>query len=99
MVGSREDLMQNEIRRRALLRSDVFLMEHQHRQATRYTLDALEDVTGLPRTELESIADEVSYSFEPYETDFFSIKNQLVTVLGSAVILIVFVGLLIRWII
>ncbi len=97
MTESREELMQNEIRRRAFLRSDAHLKEQQSRQATRYTLDALEDVTGLPRRELETIADEVSYSFKSYDTDFFSIKIQLVTVLGSAGILIVFFWLLIGW--
>jgi hypothetical protein len=94
MTENRENIMQKEIRRRAFLRSDALVSENDYLQATNDTLDALEDVTGLPRTELESIANEVSYAFKPYDTDFFSIKNQLVTVLGSFGILIVLFGLL-----
>ena len=94
MVKNRENIMQKEIRRRVFLRSDALVSENDYLQATNDTLDALEDVTGLPRTELESIANEVSYAFKPYDPDFFSIKNQLVTVLGSFGILIVLFGLL-----
>ncbi len=91
--------MQKEIRRRAFLRSDALVSENDYLQATNDTLDALEDVTGLPRTELESIANEVSYAFKPYDTDFFSIKNQLVSVLGSFGILTVLCWLFAVWII
>jgi hypothetical protein len=99
MIKNRENIIQKEIRRRAFLRSDALLVENEYLQATKNTLDALEDVTGLPRTELESIANEVRYTFEPYNSDFFSIKNQLVTVLGSFGILIVLFWLLIVWIV
>jgi hypothetical protein len=99
MIENRKDIIQKEIRRRAFLRSDALLLKNEYFKATHNTLDALEDVTGLPRTELESIANEVRYAFKPYDTDFFSIKNQLVTVLGSFAILIVLFWLLIVWII
>ena len=99
MIENRENLIQREIRRRAFLRSDTLLEENECLQATNNTLDALEDVTGLPRTELESIANEVRYAFKPYDTDFFSIKNQLVAVFGSFGIIIVLFWLLIVWII
>ena len=56
MVKNRENIMQKEIRRRAFLRSDALVSENDYLQATQNTLDALEDVTGLPRPELESIA-------------------------------------------
>ena len=99
MIENRENIMQKEIRRRAFLRSDALVVENEYSQATQNTLDALEDVTGLPRPELESIANEVSYAFKPYDTDFFSIKNQIVTVLGSLGVLIVLFWLLYVWII
>ena len=91
--------MQKEIRKRAFLRFDALLQENEYLQATNHTLDALEDVTGLPRTELETLASEVRYAFTPYDTDFFSIKNQLLTVLGSFGILIVLFWLLVVWIV
>ena len=61
MIKKRNNIIQKEIRRRAFLRSDTLISENDNLQATKNTLDALEDVTGLPRTELESIADEVSW--------------------------------------
>ena len=99
MIENRENIIQREIRRRAFLRSDALLEGNEYLQATHNTLDALEDVTGLPRTELESIANEVSYTYQPDHAGFFSIKNQLVAVLGSFGVLIVLFWLLVVWIV
>lgn len=98
MKTNRENKILKEIRRRAFARSDVLLMEHHRAQAIDNTLDALEEVTGLARIELETIAGEVRYALEPCARDFFSIKNQITLVGGSFGILIVLIGLLIGWI-
>jgi hypothetical protein len=45
-----------------------------------HTLDALHDVTGLPRPELKRIADAAVLSFEVGQENFFSIKNQILIV-------------------
>jgi len=97
MSANRENKILKEIRRRAFARSDALLQEHECTQATDNTLDALEEVTGLARIELETIAGEVHYAFKPYDRDFFSIKNQMVLVFGSLGIGIVLIGLLIGW--
>ena len=99
MNEKQRQIMLKEIRRRVFLRSDTLTLERQYSQAAHNTLDALEDLTELPRAELESIANEVSYSFKPYDADFFSIKNQLVMVLGSIGILFGLLWLLYVWII
>lgn len=77
------ELIQREIRRRALDRADLHHQEAADRQYTRYTIDALEEVTGLPRLELETIASEVRASYGTNEDVFFSIRNQIIMV-GSA---------------
>jgi hypothetical protein len=79
------DKIQREIRRRAFVRADLHKQKAADRQYTRYTIDALEEVTGLPRLELEIIANEVRASFATGEKDFFSIKNQIIMV-GSALL-------------
>jgi len=77
--------IQREIRRRAFVRADLHEQQAAGQQYTRYTIDALEEVTGLPRLELETIANEVRASFGTGEKEFFSIKNQIFMV-GSALI-------------
>ena len=78
-----------EIRKRALERAHILRQEKQDLQKTEYTLDALQEVTGLPRPELESIAEEVRLSCQMTHDDFFSIKNQILMTLGvSSLILI-----------
>jgi hypothetical protein len=77
--------IQREIRRRALDRADLHHQETADRQYTRYTIDALEEVTGLPRLELETIANEVRASYGTNEDVFFSIRNQIIMV-GSALV-------------
>ena len=73
-----EEKIQQEIRRRAFDRVDLQKQEAAGQQYTRYTIDALQEVTGLPRIELESIANEVRASFGTGEEKFFSIKNQII---------------------
>jgi len=95
---TKEERMQREVRRR--------VFEHYHRleekrgslEATGHTLNALEEVTGLPRMTLETIALKVRHSYEPYEGDFFSIKNQFLMVFSSFGILTFFIWMLILWI-
>ncbi len=99
MSENRENKILKEIRRRAFARSDALLQEHECTQATGHTLDALEEVTGLARIELETIAGEVRYAFKPYDKDFFSIKNQIALVCGPLGIGIVLIGLLIGWLV
>lgn len=66
-----------EIRRRALEHSDRVQQNTQKWQAIQHTLDALHQVTGLPRHELEVIAGEAGLSIKADREEFFSIKNQI----------------------
>ena len=78
-----------EIRKRALERAQLLRQEEQNQQRTKYTLDALQEVTELPRADLESIADQVRLSHQMMRDNFFSIKNQILMTLGiSSLILI-----------
>jgi len=86
-----EATIQNEIRKRAFERADTLWHEKQSLQKTEYTLDALQDVTGLPRPDLESIAEDVRLSRQMTRDDFFSIKNQILMIFGL-VGLIFFLG-------
>jgi hypothetical protein len=84
-----EAMIRKKIRKRALDRAQILRQEKQNRQETEYTLDALQDVTGLPRSDLESIADEVRLSHQMTRDDFFSVKNQILMTIGvSSLILI-----------
>lgn len=98
MNSKQIDKIQKEIRSRAFQRKDFLRQEKEKIQTTQHTLDALQEVIGLPREELESIANEVRYSSTPYERDFFSIKNQFLMVFGSFGCLIFLIGMLILWI-
>ncbi|MEJ2731203.1 MAG: hypothetical protein P8185_22305 [Deltaproteobacteria bacterium] len=59
MTGRLEARIQKQIRKRAFKRADILRQERQFAQKTQHTLDALQEVTGLHRPELESIAEEV----------------------------------------
>lgn len=72
-----EAKIQKEIRRRAFERADIWRQDKQHLQRTKHTLDALHEVTGLPRPQLEPIADEIKLSLQITDENFFSIKNQI----------------------
>ena len=76
------EMIKKEIRRRAFEQSDRLQQEKQNRQAVKHTLNALHEVTGLPRTELQTIANEALLSFEVRAEEFFSIKNQILIVLS-----------------
>ena len=69
-----------EIRRQAFIRADEYRRKEENRQDTRYTLEALQELTGLPRHELENIAATVGTVYEPEEEGFFSVKNQFLVV-------------------
>ena len=77
-----EAMIQKEIRKRALERAHILRQEKQNLQKIGYTLDALQEVTGLPRPDLESIADDVMHSCQMPRDNFFSIKNQILITLG-----------------
>jgi len=98
MNADRKEKIQQEIRRRAFQRNDLLRKKMANMQNTTHTLDALQDVTGLPRKELETIAEEVRCSFEAYEEKFFSVKNQMAIVLGSFGILMMLTWLAIIWV-
>jgi hypothetical protein len=74
--------IQKEIRRRAFERADILRQEKQDLQRTQHTLNALQEVTGLPRPQLESIADEIKLSLQETDEDFFSVKNQILITFG-----------------
>ena len=77
-----EAKVQREIRKRAFERSDRLQQERQNLQKTQHTLDALQEVRGLPRPQSESIADDVKLSLRVTNDDFFSIKNQILMTFG-----------------
>ena len=80
-----DDRIQWEIRRRAFERADFHERRAALMQSTQHTIDAVASVTGLSRPELESIAAEVSASYEAGADKFFSIRQQLILA-GSAVV-------------
>ena len=98
MMANSKESIQQEIRRRAFERFDHLQEKKGNLQNSRHTLDALQEVTGLPRAELETIAEEVRCSIETYEEKFFSVKNQTTAVFGSFGILILLIWLVIIWI-
>ena len=73
-----------EIRRRAFESADRLRQEKQNQQKMEYTLDALQEVTGLPRPHLDSIADAAKRSRQMIHDDFFSVKNQILMTCGLA---------------
>ena len=89
------DRVQKEIRRRAFHRADLCKQEAAIRQYTRYTIDALQEVTGLPRAELETISDEVRATFGTGEEEFFSIKHQIVMVGSACLPLLILIWLIV----
>jgi hypothetical protein len=94
MYSDFEKKLQNEIRKRAFARRDRLRHEKHGRQCIQHTLDALHQVTALPRSELEAIVDEVKFSLEVSREEFFSIKNQILVTLGMSVPVLISVWLL-----
>ena len=93
---NREDKILQEIRRQAFICADQRDRVEETRQETRHTLDALQELTGLPRPELERIAATVRARYEPEEKDFFAVKNQLLMVFSGLALIGVFVWVAIR---
>ena len=75
MMNKDEKILE-EIRRQAFIRARQKDRQDEVRQRRRDTLDALQELTGLPRHELKAIAAAVSPNCEREEEGFFSIKNQ-----------------------
>ncbi len=86
------------IRRQAFILADQRRREAELTRETRYTLDALEELTGLPRRELESIAADVKTCGHQGERAFFSVKNQLWMVSSGLALISSLVWLFIRMI-
>jgi hypothetical protein len=74
--------MQKEIRRRAFQRADEVHWERQLNVKTQHTLAALQEVTGLQRPELKSIADAVKLSLQGPGDIFFTVKRQILITVG-----------------
>jgi hypothetical protein len=92
MTGRLEARIQKQIRKRAFKRADILRQERQFAQKTQHTLDALQEVTGLHRPELESIAEEVRLSIQVTGDDFFCIKNQILMTIGAAGVILILAG-------
>lgn len=75
-----EKIIEGEFLRRALKRSYYHEQEKERRIYTKDMLDVLEDMTDLPRDELERIAEEVELSYADDGESFFSLRYQLVFV-------------------
>lgn len=84
-----EAKLQKKIRTKALQHSEKLRLKKIRLQNTNHTLDALHQVTGLPRRELKAIADDVSRSFEVSREEFFSIRNQLLATMGVTGLVII----------
>ena len=80
MMMNTEEPLLKEIRRQALIHAGQRRREEQNRRDLRYTLDALQEVTNLPRRELEAIAADVRAFYEPEDKGFFSVKSQFMMV-------------------
>jgi hypothetical protein len=87
-----ETKIQKQIRRRAFKRADILRQERQEAQKTQHTLDALQEVTGLHRPELESIAEEVRLSVQMTRDDFFSVGNQILITAAAAGLILILAG-------
>lgn len=82
MGKHQEEKIQKEITRRAFEKADLKAKQME----TRFTLEALEEMTGLSHAELSSIEKEVRER-PPQDADtFFSIKHQIII---AAIVLLV----------
>ena len=87
-----EEKMLKEIRRQAFVRYDQRCQEEENLEGTRHTLDALQELTGLPRRELETIAANVRSLYDREERDFFSVQNQFLMVSSGLALIGLSVG-------
>jgi hypothetical protein len=72
-----EERIRGEIIRRALEASSMREQQREEALMTRDVLDVLEEITELPRTELERIAREVRNSTGQAGDGFFSLRQQI----------------------
>lgn len=93
---NRNDKILKMIRTQAVMRAELHRREESSRQDLRLTLEALQELTGLPRPELEAIAANVTAAYEPQERDFFSVKNQFLMVFSGLAVIGFFVWIFIR---
>ncbi len=85
-----------EIRRQAFVRADQRHREVELARDIRYTLDALQALTGLPRRELETIAADVKACSQQKNRGFFAVKQQLLMVLSGLVLIGSFIWIITR---
>ena len=97
MSSERERYILQEIRKRALQRADDLQCQGRLIQAINDTLDALHEVTELPRSDLETIAAEVTVSLNAEQDHFFSIKNQLLMVTTACAAMAMVIWGLMSW--
>lgn len=88
MIEDIEETIRQEIARRAFEKANL----DKQKAETRYTLDALEEMTGLSRAELEAIEKAVRADPPQEPDEFFSVKHQLI--IAAIILLIVFVLLI-----
>ena len=93
---NKEEKILNEIRRQALIRDDQRRRHAELTLETRDTLDALQELTGLPRQELEAIAADVKACTHQEAGEFFSVKKQLWMVSSGLALIGSFVWIFIR---
>ena len=93
-MNNTENKINEEIIRRAIKRSDLKAQKKEKLLNRQDVIDALEDVTDLPRLELENIAREVRESYADGGEGFFSIKHQvfLAALMGSLFVSIIAVA-------
>ena len=94
MNSKLREKIKKEIRRRTFEQADRLQQERQNLQDVQHTLDALHEVTGLPRPELRTIADAAILSFDVHHEKFFSIKNQILIVSSACICAVLLLGLL-----
>ena len=95
MNPRRREKIKKEIRRRTFEQADRLQQERQDLQDVQHTLDALHEVTGLPRPELKTIADAAMLSTGVHQENFFSIKNQILVVSAACICTVMLAWLLI----
>ena len=76
-----DDRLLKKIRKEALCAAESERKRLELLQSTEYTLEALEEITGLPRPQLDRIAENTLISHEISQDRFFSLGQQLLWVL------------------
>ena len=73
-----EEKMREEILTRALKRSYLRQKEQERQVNTQDLIDTLEEITHLPREELDRIAEEVRKTYADKGEGFFAIRHQVI---------------------